>query len=90
MALGEFAVNISDAFFIILHLVGLILAVVFAVKSSHNIVPKTIVAAFVFWAIIELVYILGYIKLFNLSFSMLAGEILLFIAFILIMVSTSE
>ncbi|MEK6904688.1 MAG: hypothetical protein AABW87_03785 [Nanoarchaeota archaeon] len=90
MAIGEFAAGISDPFFIILHLLGLILAIVFAVRASHNLVPKTIVAAFVFWGILELSYILGYIKLFNLQFSMLLGEIVLFVAFILIMVGSSE
>ncbi|MEK6813027.1 MAG: hypothetical protein AABX86_02855 [Nanoarchaeota archaeon] len=90
MVFGEFATNLSDVVFILLHLLGLILAVIFSVRLSHQIVPKSIVGAFVFWALLELVYILGYIKLFTLPFTSLLGEVLLFIAFILVFVGSSE
>ncbi|HLD12601.1 MAG TPA: hypothetical protein VJB87_03310 [Candidatus Nanoarchaeia archaeon] len=90
MVLGEFATNIPNAVFIILHLLGLILAVIFAVRASHQIVPKTIVAAFTFWGIAELFYILYYIDLFTQPFGHLLGELSLFIAFILVMVGTAD
>ncbi|MDO8628505.1 MAG: hypothetical protein Q7R56_02015 [Nanoarchaeota archaeon] len=90
MVLGTFATNISDPIFIILHLIGLILAVVFAVRATHQIVSKSIVAAFTFWGLGELFYILSYINLFTQPFAHLLGEISLFIAFILVMIGTSD
>ncbi len=90
MTLGIFATNISDPVFIIIHLLGLILAVVFAVKISHQMVPKSIVAAFIFWALFEFSYIFGYLGLFTLQLSHIVGQVALFIAFICVMVGNSE
>ena len=90
MALGTFATSISNEIFIILHLLGLILAVIFAVKISHQLVPKSIVAAFVFWAIIELLAIFGYLGIFTLQFTEILSQVGLFIAFILVFVGNSE
>jgi len=90
MVLGEFAANISEVVFILFHLLGLILAVIFAVKIAHQIVPKTIVGAFVFWALVELFWILSYINVFTPELSMLLSEVALFAAFILVIVGNSE
>ncbi|MDO8556598.1 MAG: hypothetical protein Q7R96_05500 [Nanoarchaeota archaeon] len=90
MTLGIFAQSISDPVFIIIHLIGLILAVVFAVKIGHQMVPKSIVAAFVFWGIIELFYIFGYLGLFTKELTQVLGQVGLLIAFICVMVGASE
>jgi len=90
MALGLFAQSISDPVFIIIHLLGLILAVIFAVKIGHQLVSKSVVTAFVFWGVVELFYIFGYLGLFTKELTQIIGQVGLLIAFVCIMIGTAE